>query len=205
MDVLLSEVSKDEVRKALNSMKSLKSPCPDGFQPFLFKKFWEVVGDDVWRLVHNAFIRGWFDDRVGETLIALIPKINQPTSIKQFRPISLCNVTYKFITKVLVNRLRPFLSDIVGHLQSSFIPGRGTTDNIILAQEVIHYMHKSHSKNGVLVFKIDLEKAYNIINWGFWNIPWKNLVFQLLLLSLSCIVFRLLGYLCFGVVTSSPL
>ncbi|XP_019415559.1 PREDICTED: uncharacterized protein LOC109327034 [Lupinus angustifolius] len=71
------------------------------------------------------------------------------------------------VTKVLVSRLRPYLSDLIGPLQSSFILGQGTADNIILAQEVMHYIHKSKQKKGVLAFNVDLEKAYDRVNWDF--------------------------------------
>ena len=73
----------------------------------------------------------------------------------------------KLISKVLVNRLRPYLSDLIGPLQSSFIPGRGTSDNAIIAQEMIHYMRKEKKKVGSLMFKIDLEKAYDRVSWPF--------------------------------------
>lgn len=89
---------------------------------------------DIWQLVSQAFKRGTFDESLAEILIVLIPKVDQPRYLKEFRPISLCNVVYKVITKVVVQRLRPFLDDLVGPLQSSFIPGRSTTDNVILAQ-----------------------------------------------------------------------
>lgn len=102
-----------------------------------------------------------------EILVVLIPKVDHPNSIKEFRPISLCNVTYKIITKVLVSRIRPFLNHIIGPMQSSFLPGRGTMDNVFVAQEVVHYMSKSNSKYGGIAFKIDLEKAYDSVSWDF--------------------------------------
>jgi hypothetical protein len=71
------------------------------------------------------------------------------------------------ITKVLVNRLRPFLDDLIGPLQSSFIPGRNTSDNALIAQEVLHFMHKTIGKQGYLAAKVDLEKAYDRVNWEF--------------------------------------
>jgi hypothetical protein len=95
---------------------------------------------------------------ISETLIALIPKVDPPYTFKDFRPISLCNITYKIITKVLVHRLRPILNNIIGPYQSSFLPGRGTTDNAIVLQEIIHFMRKSKKKEGYVAFKIDLEK-----------------------------------------------
>jgi hypothetical protein len=71
------------------------------------------------------------------------------------------------ITKVLVNRLRPFLDDLIGPLQSSFIPGCNTSDNALIAQEVLHFMHKTIGKQGYLAAKVDLEKAYDRVNWDF--------------------------------------
>ena len=125
------------------------------------------MGDDVWRLVQEAFLRGTIDLRIVDTLIVLIPKTDQPTHLKSFRPITLCNVIYKIVTKVMINRLRPFLKEIVGPLQGSFTPSIGTMDNIIVTQEVMNYMHNSKCKKGVIAFKLDLEKAYDSISWNF--------------------------------------
>ncbi|XP_057760108.1 uncharacterized protein LOC130980443 [Arachis stenosperma] len=118
-------------------------------------------------MVHHAFSGLDMDPRMMETLVVLISKVENPVSMKDFRPISLCNVVYKVIMKVLVNRLRPHLKEIIGPLQGGFIPGRGTPDNIIVEQEVLHFMKKTKSKKGTLVFKIDLEKVYDRVDWGF--------------------------------------
>ena len=134
---------------------------------FFLKKYWNVVGDDIQYLVQAAFINGCFDKDLTDTLIVLIPKEERPTNLKQFHPISLCNVVYKPTTKVLVNKPRPYLNYLIGPLQSSFIPGRSSTDNVVVAQEVMHYMHHSKSKRGTLTAKIDIEKAYNRVNWDF--------------------------------------
>ncbi|XP_057451810.1 uncharacterized protein LOC130743585 [Lotus japonicus] len=166
-NTLSLSVLKEEVYKALMSMKSFTAPGPDGFQPFFFKKYWEIVGDDVYGVVCNAFDSSTVDEKLLETLIVLIPKVDNPTSIKEFRPISLCNVTYKLITKFIVARIRPFLNKLIGPMENSFIPGRGTMDNAFLAQEIIHYMNSSRARNGSLAFKIDLETAYDSVSWSF--------------------------------------
>ncbi|XP_057443884.1 uncharacterized protein LOC130736046 [Lotus japonicus] len=160
-------VIKEEVRQALFSMKSLSAPGPDGFHAYFFKRYWDLVGEDVWRVVREAFETGTVSEDLLETLIVLIPKVDHPANVKEFRPISLCNVVYKLITKVVVNRLRPLLNKVIGPMQSSFLPGRGTMDNAILAQEIIHYMGTCGAKKGSLAFKIDLEKAYDSVSWPF--------------------------------------
>jgi hypothetical protein len=164
---LTQAVTKEEVYQALMSMKSYKAPGPDGFQPIFFKMFWKDVGNDVWNLVRQAFASGTFDPSITETMVVLIQKGDNPSSFKDFRPISLCNVVYKLISKVLVNRLRPILSRIVSPLQSSFIPGRSTKDNAIVLQEMIHHLRKKKSKKGDLILKLDLEKAYDRLDWRF--------------------------------------
>ncbi|KAL4328991.1 hypothetical protein AHAS_Ahas13G0255400 [Arachis hypogaea] len=93
-----------------------QAPGADGFQAFFFKEYWEVVGTEVWELVKKAFAGFDLDSALFDTLVVLIPKVDNPSRMKEFRPISLCNVIYKIITKVVVERLRPFLQDIISPL-----------------------------------------------------------------------------------------
>lgn len=94
---LTSQVSKEEVKKAVFRMKSFKAPSPDGFQPIFFKHFWDIIGDDIRYLVRDAFGKGYFEECIVETLLILIPKVDKPTHLKNFSPISLCNVLFKTI------------------------------------------------------------------------------------------------------------
>ncbi|XP_020991268.2 uncharacterized protein LOC107473021 [Arachis duranensis] len=145
---LIDLISFAEVKSAVFSMSPFKAPGPDGFQAYFFKEYWEIVGTEIWNIVRSAFLGEFLNPSIMETLIVLIPKIDNPTFMKDFRPISLCNVVYKIITKVLTNRLRPFLPDIVSPLQEGFIPGRGAPDNIIVAQEILNFMKHTKSKKG---------------------------------------------------------
>jgi hypothetical protein len=164
---LTRPVTKTEVFAALTSMKPYKAPGPDGFQCIFFKQYWHIVGDDIFHLVRTAFDTGYFDPEISNTLIALIPKSDPPKTYKDFRPISLCNIVYKIITKVLVIRLRPILNNIIGPYQSSFLPGRGTTDNSIVLQEIVHFIRRTKKKKGYVTSKLDLEKAFDNVNWDF--------------------------------------
>lgn len=89
-----------------------------------------VVGPSVTNMVKEAFLNGCIPEGINQTLRTLIPKVPTPESMSKFRPISLCNVSLKIISKVLVQRIRPLLPKLVGPTQSSFIPGRLTSDNI---------------------------------------------------------------------------
>jgi len=131
-------------------MGAYKSPGPDGFQPLFYQKFWNIVKQDLHHLVKTAFEHAYFPRKLNETYLHLIPKVDQPDNMKLFRPIGLCNVSYQIITKVLASRLKPILARIIGHTQNSFLPGRQTRDNIIVAQELIHTMCNMKGKTGVL-------------------------------------------------------
>lgn len=98
--------------------------------------------------------------------VRLIPK-ERPETASDFKPIALLNVSFKVIFKVLVNRLRPIMQIIIGQTQNSFLPGRSTLDNIILTQEVVHYMNRKKGKKGLIVVKLDIHKVYDSINWNF--------------------------------------
>lgn len=137
-------------------MNPKKSPGIDGFPLSFFQKAWPVVKENLVNLVSSALHTGSFDLSLNKTVIVLIPKVEGPEYISQFRPISLCTVPLKIITKVLVDRLRPFLKKLVGPYQSSFIPGRSTTDNILVVQEAIHTMRTMKRVNGAVAIKIDL-------------------------------------------------
>ena len=101
---------------------------------------------------------------VNQTFLVLIPKGPQPEDIRDFRPISLCNVIYKLVTKIIVNRIKTHMPTIISPNQCSFVPGRHSSDNIIVAQEVIHSMKTMKGKKGFMAIKIDLEKAYDRLN-----------------------------------------
>ncbi|WCJ35671.1 DNAse I-like superfamily protein [Euphorbia peplus] len=157
----------EEVKSAFFSMSPLKAPGPDGFHAMFYQRHWAIIGGSACSVVLKALNLGVLDAHLNDTLITLIPKVGCPESLSQFRPISLCNVAYKAISKCIVNRIKPFLPDIVSPMQSSFVPGRQITDNIILLQEVIGTMRKRYLRKNSMVLKLDLEKAYDRISWSF--------------------------------------
>ncbi|KAG7537202.1 Reverse transcriptase domain [Arabidopsis suecica] len=156
-----------EVEGALRSMGSYKAPGPDGFQPVFYQKCWETVGESVVQFVLNFFESGELPVTLNDALVVLIPKVGKPEKVTQFRPISLCNVLFKSITKAMVVRLKGIISLLIGPAQSSFIPGRLSTDNIVIVQEAVHSMRRKKGRKGWMLLKLDLEKAYDRIRWDF--------------------------------------
>lgn len=159
--------SEAEVEKAVRSMGRYKAPGPDGFQPLFYHDCWETVGESVVKFVLDFFSTGRLPLSTNDALVVLIPKIEKPERITQFRPISLCNVLFKIITKAMVLRLKTIIGKLIGPSQASFIPGRLSQDNIVLVQEAVHSMGRKKGRKGWMLLKLDLEKAYDRIRWDF--------------------------------------
>ncbi|PNX99881.1 ribonuclease H, partial [Trifolium pratense] len=156
-----------EIKETIFSMRPLKSPGPDGLHPIFFQSQWETVGASVCKVVKEAFMDPINIHAINETLLLLLPKLDGATSLKQFRPISLCNVIYKVITKVITNRLRLVMPTLIGQHQCSFIYGGQSADNIIIAQKVFHSKKTKTGKKGLMAIKVDLETAYDKLRWEF--------------------------------------
>lgn len=148
-------------------MGAFKAPGPDGLQAIFIQSQWKVVGASFCNMILEIFREHVKVREVNQTLITLIPKVEQVCNIRDFRPISLCNVAYKVITKILAQRLRVVMGALVNPCQSSFIPNRQSRDNIIVAQEVFHSMRRRTGKKGWMAIKIDLDKAYDRLSWSF--------------------------------------
>lgn len=164
---LEKDVPITETKKALNDIGSWKALGPDSFQAGFYKNTWEVAGLAVHNFVQRVMKGEAISEEAGEALLVLIPKEANPSSIKRFRPISLCNVYVKLITKVIANRLKPLFKDIIASMQTSFIRGRQGLDNAIICQEVVHTRKYTKAKKSGMVLKIDLEKVFDYMEWGF--------------------------------------
>jgi hypothetical protein len=116
---LLRPFTEEEVGLALSQMHPLKSPSPDGFSAGFFQKEWTTVGREVTRATLSFLNGGPFDPAINATNICFIPKVSSPETVKDYRPISLCNVVYKLISKVLANRLKTVLPLIISPEQSA--------------------------------------------------------------------------------------
>jgi len=164
----MKEFTDDEIKAALDSMGDLKAPGMDGMPALFFKQYWDTVGADVTREVKKLLQGGEIQKGWNETVVVLIPKVSNPERLKDLRPISLCNVVYKIASKVLSNRLKFILPEIIALNQSAFVPRRMITDNVLLAYEMTHYMQTKRSgKQSYAAVKMDMSKAYDRVEWSF--------------------------------------
>ena len=105
-EVLSSVFTTEEVKVALFQMGPTKAPRLNGMNAIFYQNFWHVVGDNVVLVVLDFLNNENMLSEINHTNIVLIPKVKNPKKMSDFRPISLCNVIYKIISKVLGNRLK---------------------------------------------------------------------------------------------------
>jgi hypothetical protein len=184
-----------EVDFALHQMHPLKSPGPDGFSACFYQNSWQTLQREVCRAVLDFLNFDVFIEDINATNIALIPKVSNPTRITEFRPISLCNVIYKLIAKVLANRLKKVLPAIISSTQSAFVPGRLITDNILVAFEALHTMDgRMKGREGYMALKLDMSKAYDRVEWGFLELMMRKIGFNERWVNLTMTCVRTVSY-----------
>ena len=141
LEVLSKPYSSEEVKATLFHMGPTKALGPDGMNALFYKKFWHIIGNEVTDAVLDFFHTGHMVPDINYTHIVLIPKVKKPEKMVDFRPISLGNVIYKIISKVLANRLKLILPQIISPTQSAFVLGRLITDKVLVAYKTLHAMH----------------------------------------------------------------
>lgn len=146
-------------------MHGSKSPGPDGMSPIFFKQFWGTIGEEVISAVQSVFNGGSIGKAANHTFLTLIPKRQAANRVEHFRPIALCNVIYKIITKILATRLKGSLNTIIHSAQLAFIPTRSIVDNCIINHEIMHYLSTRKGKIGYMTIKVDMAKAYDMVEW----------------------------------------
>ena len=158
----------EEVELAIKKMAPLKALGSDGMPPLFYQTYWTDVGMDISQAVLSCLNFGSLLKSINHTFITLIPKVKNPEKVSEFRPISLCNVIYKIVSKVIANKLKPFLNNIISETQSAFTAGKLITDNIMIAFESLHHMKTSClGKSGYMALKLDMSKAYDRVEWIF--------------------------------------
>ncbi|XP_074315495.1 uncharacterized protein LOC141651695 [Silene latifolia] len=163
---LSTPITKEEIKGVVFSIPIDKAPGPDGYTSGFFRDSWDIVGDKVCNAIMDFFATGRLLTLINATNITLIPKCDRPTAISHFRPIACCNLVYKVISKLLCNRLASVLPDLVHENKRAFIKGRSIIENVFICQNIIH-MYGRKAVIPRCLFKIDLQKAYDTVEWDF--------------------------------------
>ena len=165
---LTRPVTIEEIKEATYAIGAHKAPGPDGFTGAFYRTFWEDIGPSIVEEVMQFFEGEFLDQNHNHTNICLIPKVRPATKMTEFRPIALCNVSYKIISKILVKRLKAHLPGIISENQTAFTPGRIISDNVIIAHEAYHALKVSKRQSkSYMALKTDITKAYDRLEWNF--------------------------------------
>ncbi|KAL0449157.1 UNVERIFIED_CONTAM: hypothetical protein Slati_1472100 [Sesamum latifolium] len=174
----------EEMRLVVFNMDATSTAGPDGFNAFFYQKCWEIIKDDVLEVVEDFMNGSPILVNSTATSIVLIPKVKNLTTWSDFRPISLCNTTNKILTKLMNERLKMWLPDLISPNRSGFVSNRQIGHNILLAQEILQSIGKHKTDCNVLL-KLDMAKAYDCVHWSFlhevlsrfgFSTKWVNLV-----------------------------
>jgi len=162
---LVAPFLEEEIDRVVKDSDGSKSPGPDGFNFAFIKEFWYLLKGEV-RIMFDQFHANEVIPRgLLSYFVALIPKVSSPMEIKDFRPISLLGSLYKILSKVLAKRLSGVMDSIISKSQSAFIKGRHMVDGVLVINEVVDWAKKSNQQ--ALILKVDFEKAYDSVDWGF--------------------------------------
>lgn len=166
-DVLCRPFSSEEILililRALHQLPNGKAPGPDGYHAEFYRTYWSVLGPGLLSALQAFHIKPELPSSWGSTYLCFIPKCENPSMVKHYHPIALCNVLYRLLVKVLDNRLSRFIPHLIGVEQSAFIKGRNIKDNILLM--VAHSLSAHKRSKSTVLLKLDLEKAFDSVSW----------------------------------------
>ncbi|GAU39170.1 hypothetical protein TSUD_372700 [Trifolium subterraneum] len=154
-----------EVKDIVLNCDGNKSPGPDGFNLNFFKACWYIVKNNVMAFLREFHEHAILPKAVTASFLTLAPKKDHPHVLFYYRPICLIGSLYKIISKLLANRLKWVLGKVISNCQSAFLPQRQILDGVVVLNEIIDLAKRS--KDECLLFKVDFERAYDTVNWGF--------------------------------------
>ena len=163
--------------------------------PIFYQKYLDFVGSSVINCVMNTLNSRRMPLGLNDTYICLIPKVKCPKKISEFRPIILCNIIYKVISKVLANRLKKILLEVISEEHSAFVPRRQITDNVFIAFETMHRINqKRDGKEGLMAIKLDMSKVYDRVKWAYLEEITRKLGFQERWISLTMMCVKTVSF-----------
>lgn len=155
--------TREEIKETLFQMSPDKAPGPDGITARFLQANWDTMAEDMTRAIRKVFESGkpptdWMKSR-----IVLIPKIPDPLTPKDYRLITVGNISYRLLMKIIANRIQPHIAKVISNTQTAFIKNRNISDNTILVREVLHSFQSKGYKEGAFMLKADISKAFDTV------------------------------------------
>lgn len=160
------QFTSQEIQDAFFSIPSFKSPGPDCYNSGFYKVAWGSKGTLICSAIQEFFHTGYMPKDWSATKLVVLPKVPQPLVAHYFRPISCCNTIYKCISKLLCQRIKAVLPHIIDQSQGAFVKGRELLYNVLISQDIARSYLRKHVTSRCL-FKIDLQKSFDSVRWGF--------------------------------------
>jgi len=197
------EVSLEELEATLKCFKKYKSLGPDGWSIVFYLDFFGILGADLLKVIEDSRLNDRMHAPFSSTFITLIPKIDNPTSFGDYRPISLCYFIYKIMAKIITNKQKPILSNHISLEQFSFLQDRQIHEAMATTQEIFHSLHVKEMKG--MILKVDLSKAFDRVCSLYLRMLLTHLGFPFAFINwiMSCITDRPFSVLVNG--SASPL
>ena len=159
-------VNEEECMNALKDFNNNKTPGTDGLPAEFYRFFWPDICHDLLASYNFASQHGMLSISQRRGIISLIPKKSKDkTILENLRPISLLNVDYKILTKVIAKRIEKVLPTLINPGQTGYVKGRYIGENVRLIYDLIHYTDKLNQK-GINIF-LDFKKAFDSIEWNY--------------------------------------
>nr|GEU59798.1 hypothetical protein [Tanacetum cinerariifolium] len=161
---LEASISIDEIKDAVWSCSGSKSQCPDGINFNFLRRYWELLKHDFFNAIKHFKSSAILARGCNPSFIVLVPKINDPLQMSDYRRVSLIGYLYKIISKILSTRLAKVIHKLISANQTAFLAGRKILDGCLIANEIINCAKSGDSR--LLLFKEDFEKAFDSVNWS---------------------------------------
>ena len=186
---LLADYMSWEVGVVIKQMAPLKAPGLDGMPLLFYQNYWQLVGNDVTQSILNFLNTATLSSHLNHTYVTLIPKVKSPKLIFEYRLISLCNVLCKIFFKVLANRLKKVLLNVITEHQSAFTKSKLIYDDILVVFETLHSMQKHKGNDDYMAIKLGISKAYDKLEWSNLEAVTKKMGFgeQWIKLMMVCV------------------
>jgi len=166
-EAMEAPIMMEELEKAVRMGKPNKAPGYDGISTDFFKIMWEVTKSDMLNILNEMFLEGTITDAQRKGLMVLIPKRTEPRGLQDYRPLTLLNADYKLLTRIMANRMQPWLTTTLNQRQYCGMRGRTILDAVATVKDTI--ANAQYTKSPLCVMTLDFTAAFDNISHEYFS------------------------------------